>query len=186
MAEATQVAQPGAALAQERGSESTFSRVAKYMGVRLVFLFFTIVIGVYLTIIIANMGGYVDQIRRGVIREQVGLQVLEDPTFRQLSQEQREALIADMIRVEEERIGLNRPFIVRSFGFLKDALTLNLGRAEQMTSDSGSRQVKLILLERLPATLVMWGFSNLIRRSQSGFCIKENPARLMRLGSSKT
>jgi peptide/nickel transport system permease protein len=132
------------------------------MGVRLVFLFFTIIIGVYLTILIANMGGYVDQIRRGVIREQVGLQVLEDPTFRQLSQEQRDALIADMIRVEEERIGLNRPFIVRSFGFLKDALTLNLGRAEQMTSDSGSRQVKLILLERLPATLVMWGFSNLI------------------------
>ena len=162
MAEATQVAQPGAAMTQERRSESTFSRVAKYMGVRLIFLFFTIVIGVYLTILIANMGGYVDQIRRGVIREQVGLQVLEDPTFRQLPQEQREALIADMIRVEEERIGLNRPFIVRSFAFLTDALTLNLGRAEQMTSDSGSKQVKLILLERLPATLVMWGFSNLI------------------------
>jgi peptide/nickel transport system permease protein len=162
MAEATQVAQPGVTMTQERRSESTFSRVAKYMGVRLVFLFFTIVIGVYLTILIANMGGYVDQIRRGVIREQVGLQVLEDPTFRQLSQDQRDALITDMIRVEEERIGLNRPFIVRSFGFLTDALTLNLGRAAQMTSDSGSRQVKLILLERLPATLVMWGFSNLI------------------------
>jgi peptide/nickel transport system permease protein len=162
MAEATHIAQPDAEVTQERRDESTFSRVAKYMGVRLVFLFFTIVVGVYLTILIANMGGYVDQIRRGVIREQVGLQVQADQTFRQLSQEQKDALIADMIRVEEERIGLNRPFIVRSFDFLKDALTLNLGRAEQMTSDSGSKQVKLILLERLPATLVMWGFSNLI------------------------
>jgi peptide/nickel transport system permease protein len=162
MAEATQVAQPGAGVTQQRRSESTFSRVAKYMGVRLFFLAFTIVIGVYLTILIANMGGYVDDIRRGVIREQVGLQVQDDPAFRRLPQEQREALIADLIRVEEERVGLNRPFIVRSFAFLTDALTLNLGRAEQMTSDSGSKQVKLILLERLPATLVMWGFSNLI------------------------
>jgi len=162
MAEATHVAQPGAGVTQERRSESTFSRVAKYMGVRLFFLAATIVIGVYLTILIANMGGYVDDIRRGVIREQVGLQVQDDPAFRRLPQEQREALIADLIRVEEERIGLNRPFIVRSFAFLTDALTLNLGRAEQMTSDSGSKQVKLILLERLPATLMMWGFSNLI------------------------
>jgi peptide/nickel transport system permease protein len=162
MAEATQAAQPGAAVTQERRSESTFSRVAKYMGVRLFFLAVTIVIGVYLTILIANMGGYVDEIRRGVIREQVGLQVQDDQTFRRLPQEQRDALIADLIRVEEERVGLNKPFIVRSFAFLKDALTLNLGRAEQMTSDSGSKQVKLILMERLPATLVMWGFSNLI------------------------
>jgi len=162
MAEATHVAQPGAGVTQERKSESTFSRVAKYMGVRLFFLAFTIVIGVYLTILIANMGGYVDDIRRGLIREHVGLQVQDDPAFRRLPQEQREALIADLIRVEEERIGLNRPFIVRSFAFLTDALTLNLGHAEHMTSDSGSKQVKLILLERLPATLMMWGFSNLI------------------------
>jgi peptide/nickel transport system permease protein len=33
---------------------------------------------------------------------------------------------------------------------------LNLGRAEQLTSDSGSRQVRLILLERLPATLLLF------------------------------
>jgi peptide/nickel transport system permease protein len=132
------------------------------MGVRLVFLAITVVVGVYLTIIIANMGGYVDNIRRGAIREAVAFQVAEDPSFRQLSQEQKDERITEMIRIEEERLGLNRPFILRSFGFLSDALTLNLGRAENMTSDSGSKQVRLILLERLPATLVMWGLANLI------------------------
>jgi peptide/nickel transport system permease protein len=162
MAEATQVAQPGMQLTEEEKGESTLARVAKYMLVKLFFLAITIIIGVYLTILIANMGGYVDEIRRGAIREQVGLIVQGDQTMRRLPQDQKDALIADMIRVQEERIGLNRPFIVRSFDFLKDALTLNLGRAENMTSDSGSKQVKLILLERLPATLVMWGFSNLI------------------------
>jgi peptide/nickel transport system permease protein len=162
MAEATEIAQPSAEAADEKKDESSFARIAKYMGVRVVFLAFTVVIGVYLTIIIANMGGYVDNIRRGAIREAIGLQVAEDPSFRQLPQEQKNELIADMIRVEEERLGLNRPFVLRSFGFLWDALTLNLGRAENMTSDSGSRQVRLILLERLPATLVMWGLANLI------------------------
>ena len=62
----------------------------------------------------------------------------------------------------EKRLGLDRPFIVRSFGFLKDAMTLNLGRADMMISDSGSKTVRLILLERLPATLVLWGFANLL------------------------
>jgi peptide/nickel transport system permease protein len=38
---------------------------------------------------------------------------------------------------------------------------LNLGRAIHMNSDSGSRQVRLILLERLPATLLLTGTSNL-------------------------
>ena len=162
MAEATQVAQSGAEGTKERGSESTFSRVAKYTAVRLVLISITVVIGIYLTILIANMGGYVDEIRRGAIREQVGLQIQGDPALRTMSQEDRTALIEDMIRVREEQLGLNRPFILRSFAFLEDALTLNLGRAQNMTSDSGSKQVRLILLERLPATLTMWGFSNLI------------------------
>jgi len=162
MAEATQAAEPAAVATRDRAQESSFSRVAKYMGVRIVFLAITVVIGVYLTILIANMGGYVDEIRRGAIREAVGVAILANPAVRSMTLEERNRLIDDQIRVQEERLGLDRPFIVRSFGFLSNALTLQLGRAENMTSDSGSRQVRLILLERLPATLVMWGAGNLI------------------------
>jgi peptide/nickel transport system permease protein len=161
MAEAIEVAQPAAGSVKKR-SESTFSRVLKYMSVRLILIAITVVVGVYLTILIANMGGYVDEIRRGAIREQIGLQIQGDVSIRAMSQEDRTKLIEDMIRVREEQLGLNRPFVLRSFGFLKDALTLSLGRAQSMTSDSGSKQVRLILLERLPATLVMWGFANLV------------------------
>jgi len=82
--------------------------------------------------------------------------------MRQLSSAQKTALIEERVALEEQRLGLDRPFIVRSFGFLADAMTLNLGFAEQMFSDSGSKQVRLILLERLPATLVMWGLANLL------------------------
>jgi len=147
---------------EEKGRPSTLSRLARYSITRLLLLFFTVVIGVYLTILIANMGGYVDEIRRGTIREEVGIEVMADQQLKQLPTEERNAIIAERIAIEEQRMGLDQPFILRSFGFLKDALTLNLGFAEEMYSDTGSRQVKLILLERLPSTLVLWGLANLI------------------------
>ena len=146
----------------KKASASGFTRIARYTVVRLIMLFITLVIGVYLTILIANMGGYVDQIRRGEIREAVGLRVLSDPTLRNLSPEARNERLNSLVRLEEERLGLNQPFLVRSFSYLKDALTLNLGRSQNMTSDSGSRQVRLIILERLPPTLVLFASADLI------------------------
>jgi peptide/nickel transport system permease protein len=163
MADAAQTIQPEGSPDITKGqTQSTFSRVAKYTLVRVVALFFTIVIGVYLTIMIANMGGYVDRIRSGQIREQISASVGQDPTVRAMAREDRERLMADLIETEERRLGLHRPFVIRSFGFLTNALTLNLGRAQQMTSDSGSSQVRLIILERLPPTLLLFATANLI------------------------
>jgi peptide/nickel transport system permease protein len=144
------------------GQSSTLSRVVKYTAVRVIALFFAVVVGVYLTILIANMGGHVDTIRRGQIREAVSIGAGLDPEFRQLPQQERTRFIEQMIAQEEQRLGLDRPFLLRSFGFLTNALTLNLGRAENLTSDSGSRTVRLIILERLPPTLVLFATANLL------------------------
>lgn len=130
-------------------------RVAKYTLFRVVALFATVVVGVYLTILIANMGGYVDKIRIAQIREGVGAAVLADPTLATLPPSELRRIIDARVDLEVKRLGLDRPFILRSFVYLADALTLSLGRAERLTSDSGSRQVRLILLERLPATLLL-------------------------------
>jgi peptide/nickel transport system permease protein len=46
--------------------------------------------------------------------------------------------------------------------YMKNALTLNLGNAIRMTSDTGSKQVRLIILERLPPTLLLWGVSGFL------------------------
>ena len=146
----------------EEKTPSTFSRVAKYTVVRLVGLMFTVVIGVYLTILIANMGGYVDDIRRGEIRESVSMAIRADPALQNLEPEQRTRYMMEQIALQEKRLGLDQPFVLRSLRYLGNALTLNLGRAERMTSDSGSRQVRLILLERLPPTLVLFATENLI------------------------
>lgn len=140
----------------------TIRRLARYTSIKLVALFITVVIGVYITILIANMGGHVDEIRRGVIREQTILALSLDEQFRQLPEEQRTAIINERIALAEQRFGLDQPFIIRSFRYLTDALTLNLGFSEFLMSDSGSRSVRNIILERLPSTLILFGTGNLI------------------------
>jgi peptide/nickel transport system permease protein len=149
------------AVPQKRRRDSALLRVSRYVSVRILTLFMTVVIGIYLTILIANMGGYVDQIMRGEIRERVTGAIAGSAAYKQMDPSVRQKLIEDQIAEEEERVGLNVPVAVRNFRYLSNALTLQLGRAINMTSDSGSKQVRLILLERLPATLLLMGTSQL-------------------------
>lgn len=148
-------------IVRKKFRDSTFLRVSRYIVVRLITLFVTVVIGVYLTIMIANMGGYVDQIMRGEIRERVTQSIIANPNIQQMEPSVRQNLIQERIAAEEERMGLNVPLAVRNFRYLSNALTLRLGRAINMTSDAGSKQVRLILLERLPATLLLMGTSQI-------------------------
>ncbi len=149
--------------AQKSASTSNMLlKLLRYSGLKLGALLIAVVIGIYLTILIANMGGYVDRILKGQIREQVSISVGMDPEIRQLPAEQRNQIIEEYISVEEERLGLNQPFLIRSFRFLYRALTLNLGRAQFMSSDSGSRLVSNIILERLPPTLLYMATANLL------------------------
>jgi len=141
---------------------STFVRIAKYTLVRLVTLMITVTIGVYLTILIANMGGYVDTIIRNEIRDTTTQSILANPNYRNLSTEAKQALIQQKIASEIQRRHLDQPFAIRSVRFLSNALSLNLGRSINMTSDQGSKEVRLILLERLPATLLLTGSSELL------------------------
>jgi len=138
------------------GESSPWGRLLKYSVYRGVALFLTTVVGVYLTILIANLGGHVDEIRRAQIREAVGALVLANPDLQVLPPTELRRLMDQQVVLEETRLGLERPFLVRSLGYLTDALSLSLGRAEHLTSDSGSRQVRLILLERLPPTLLLF------------------------------
>ena len=140
----------------------TVARVARYTVYRATALFLTVVVGVYLTIIIANMGGHVDQIRIAQIRESVGAGVVTDPQLQALPASEIHKRIEQQVELEIQRLSLDRPFMLRSFTYLGDALSLSLGRAEVLTSDSGSRQVRLILLERLPATLLLFASADLL------------------------
>lgn len=148
--------------ASRKAARDTRLRLLRFTGARLVALFATIVVGVYLTILIANMGGKVDDIRRAQIRESIDLFAQEDPALQRLTNEERLRNIEQQVALAEKRTGLDQPFLVRSFRYLSNALTLNLGFAEELVSDSGSKRVRLVITERLPATLVLFGTSNLL------------------------
>jgi peptide/nickel transport system permease protein len=152
---------PASPVIKNSFASSTFMRMLRYTALRIVTLAITVTIGVYLTILIANMGGYVDTIMRNEIRDNITQSMIANPAFRNMAPSVREALIQEKIANEVERLGLNQPFAVRSIRYLSNALTLNLGRAINMTSDQGSKEVRLILLERLPATLLLTGTSEL-------------------------
>lgn len=162
MTEAALPLQPGADSVEEAKTQSTLRRVLQYSSSRLLALLITVLVGVYLTILAANMGGHVDNIRRAYIREQVALTIGLDPELKDLTREERQEHIAALVALQEKAMGLDQPFMIRSFRFLFGAMTLNLGWADNMVSDSGSRQVRLIILERLPATLLLFATAQVV------------------------
>jgi peptide/nickel transport system permease protein len=144
------------------GALRDLRRIALFTGLRLFGLFVTVLIGVYLAIVIANMGGKVDELRLVQIRSTVAEGVRADPAFFDLPAEKRNEIIQTRVQMEVERLRLDEPFITRSFDYLFQAMRLNLGRAEHMFSDTGSREVYDIIVERLPATLLLFGTANLL------------------------
>lgn len=140
---------------REKTQTSNLKRLLKYFLVRIIVMSITLVIGVYVVILVANMGGAVDEIRKSEIREAIGARLLNDEVYRMMNLEERQKYVKMLEEIEFKRLGLDQPFFVRSFLYLRQALTLNLGNAERLTSDTGSRKVRLIILERLAPTLVL-------------------------------
>jgi len=138
------------------------SRMARYSLLKLVLLVLAVVVAVYLTVLVANMGGELDKVKRAQIRADVALMVYMDEANRLLPPELLRQMVDEISEFTYQEQGLDQPFISRSFRYLQQALSLQLGRAENMASDSGSKQVSLIILERLPSTLILFATANLL------------------------
>jgi peptide/nickel transport system permease protein len=147
---------------KKKATLNTLTRVLRYTGVRLLTLFLTVIVAIFLTIIIANMGGYVDTMMRAEIEFNVNQQVNVNPANRLLTPDQKTAMAQELIQLQIKRLHLDQPLIVRDMRYLTNAITMNLGRAMFMVSDTGSKTVRLIILERLPATLLLMGSSQLL------------------------
>ncbi len=128
----------------------------KFIGKRAALLLVTVVIASYLTILIANMGGYVDNMIKGEAYFRINLEVRSDPRYEGYTGEELKEVVEQRYELEIKRRGLDTPFIVRSVIYLRNALTLDLGRSQYLTSDSGSRLVRNIILERLPQTVMLF------------------------------
>lgn len=140
----------------------TFLRLARYSLVKALLLGFAVVVAVFITIIIVNMGGKLDEIRKQEILNAVSLQVTLNPENQLLPPSEIRRMIEERAKLEYRRLGLDKPFLVRTASYLTNAITLNLGRSENLFSDRMSREVKRIILERLPSTLVLFGTSSIL------------------------
>lgn len=147
-----------------RSSErmKNLSRLLRYILVRGVVLLITVTIGIYLTIIIANGGGYVDEIRKASIREQVSLSLQGNELLRDYTVEERKAYEERLLELEYKKLDLDKPFWQRSHKYLWNGMTLNFGRAYYLLSDSGSSEVRYILGERLFPTLLLMASGQLL------------------------
>jgi peptide/nickel transport system permease protein len=128
----------------------------KYIAKRAIFLTITLVLSIYVSILVANAGGRIDDILSAQIRYDIRVNLARSPGWSQLTSAEQAQIIAERFEVAIVGRGLDKPFLERTFIYLRDALTLSLGRSLFITSASGTKQVSVIILERLPRTVLLF------------------------------
>jgi peptide/nickel transport system permease protein len=144
-------------------TSSPFIRVAKYTAIRAIVLLIMVAIAVYLTILVANMGGFVDEIiRTNIDMSLMGLS--QSGALRDLTVEEKFQYIEQAKAAMEQAEGLNEPFMLRCFRWLGHGLTLNWGdsRRQHLIRGIPTTDVKNIILDGLPRTLLIFGMANLL------------------------
>lgn len=144
----------------------TIKRIATYTLVRFMTLFFAVVVGLYLTILVANLGGYVDKVFEGRINETI-LGMIRGGWLRELPPEQREAAIEAARWEMEESYGLHEPFLLRTWQWLVHGLTLDFGETRFNYSSSyfyssDPQDIRQLIRLALPYTLTLVGTANLV------------------------
>lgn len=141
---------------------SEFVGLVRYLAKKAVFLIFTLLAALFLTVVIANFGGYVDELLRAQARFDAIRGCNQDIACVRLPPEQRNATITGTYDSIVESRGLNQPFAVKAVRFTWDLLTLHLGKAIILRDLSGSDDVGSIILERLPRTILLFTTASLI------------------------
>lgn len=123
----------------------------------------TVVVGVYVAIWAANLGGSADELRRETMKTSVTMSFMGNTEYTALPLEDRQQILSEALAVAYAEADLDRPFFLRSFRYLADALSLSLGEARVMTTPViGSHDVRDILLHGLPATAMLFAAANLL------------------------
>ncbi len=152
-----------AGLASEKAT-STFSRVAKYILIRLLAIFATIFIGVFVTVVLANQGGQVDLAVEDEVTAELNRQF---PGWWWMGLPPEELAIVNQAKGKlEEAAGLNLPYWPRQVLWTFKALRLDWSEEVSVRPAPGSfypsKQVKDIILTDFPHTLLLIGTAFLL------------------------
>ena len=120
-----------------------------------------VVITVVITLVL--VGSAMDKLLTDRIRAEVVEATAQD-TIQFKTPSQRQAYIDEQIQLRTVDLGLDQPWYSpkRFVNTLFEVLTLNLGRSNFFTSDSGSSNVSEILIERVPKTVLLFTTSTVI------------------------
>lgn len=139
-------------------------RMLTYFGGKVLSLMVMVSVSVFLIILIGNFGGYIDKMVMGEIDFRVG--TMFRGMYTDLPAEERLAIIDDARQQMYENAGLNEPFLQRAFRWFWMAIRLDFGSPLEgspfFPNPDTSITIAQMLLARLPATLTLFGFSNLV------------------------
>ncbi len=142
--------------------KKTLGRIFRYTGVRILSVLLTISLGIYLTLLVINLGGYVDDIMKGQISEALGMMGLSG-AFEDIPTDERQSYIEDLRWQMEEAAGLHEPLVFRTARWWWNSVSLQWGNAERLQSlDRQSILVKDVIFSRLPYTLLLVGAANVL------------------------
>jgi len=141
----------------------TLGRCARYLGIRTVVIGLTVLAGIYAAIWVTNLGGFGDELRREEIRHDVTVSAIGvGLTTRVLPSIEQRQVMEELFEAAYKASDLDKPFVIRSFGYFRDALGLSLGSARNMQTARGSHRVIDILAAGLPWTLLIFGVANVL------------------------
>ncbi len=151
-----------------RQTTRTVSSLAGYVLRRGVTILVTIIIGVYVTVLIANKAGALDISMWFQVDEQIQWLERNDPSFAEMEEDER-AAAGEALRLElAADVGLTLPPALRNLRWAANALTFRWGQAVLALQEStptyvlGLRDVNAVVLHHLPNTLLVIGTANLI------------------------
>ena len=142
----------------------TLARVFRYTAVRIAAILGAVIIAVFLTIFVANLGGYVDDIVRSRIDETVAGMV-QGGWLRGVPAEEKAEIVERTIDAWRAAEGLNEPFLARCFRWLGKGLLLDWGNAKSASAfmpGKFSTDVADVILVSLPRTLFIFGAANFL------------------------
>ena len=129
----------------------------KFVATRVITMFGVLMITLLLTI--SLVGSNMDTILKQGVVFQVRAEITEDPTIANSfsSSEEFEEFVQDQIDQRIQTLGLDEPwYSPQRIGLtMYKILLLDFGHATFLTSDAGSSDVKEIILEKLPRTILL-------------------------------
>jgi len=136
----------------------------KYLATRGITMFGVLMVTLLLTIIL--VGSNMDIILKQGISFQVRAEITEDPKISDSFSDpaEFEAFVQDQIEQRVKALGLDTPwYSPQRIGLtMYKILLLDFGHATFLTSDSGSSDVKDIILEKLPRTILLFTTATII------------------------